>query len=526
MSNYLTEVRLLHVPLENDYKHTLYFSDTTAQANYFISTTATSNGVPLVQTECSYQRKDNIIKYPACVDDIRHCNYVMYKNKSHSSKWFYAFINRMDYKNDELTEIYIETDVMQTWLRNEDYTIKDSFVEREHAESDLIGEHTTPEQLEVGEFVCNGVSIDNNLKDYVYMIQCTETTNGDALYATNYGGVWQAGGAYVCEGVNVHDIVQVFANNGKKDAVTNVYLIPKKIVNNSNTEDMKYSGQASPTVYTHTFAKQKEIDGYTPRNKKLLCFPFNFLTLSNNAGTSNILHYEHFAGDNCTFEIEGVPVVGGSIKCVPLNYKGVDRMHEEGIMLGKFPACSWSEDIYTNWLTQNAVNLGIGLASQGLQIVGGAGLLLNPVTAPAGASTMTSGALGVAQTLGQVYQMSFTPNSAQGNTNGGDINTSNKMNTFYFYKMSIKKEYARIIDDYFSMYGYKICRVKKPAFAHRENYWHIKTRDINLDGAIPTEDIQKLKMIYDNGVTFWSNPANIGNYRTTSGDWLSNNVKG
>ena len=518
MSNFLTEVRLLSVPLENDYKHTLYFLNRNDQTNYFLSKTATLNGAPLVKTECSYQRKDKIIRFPAHVDDLMKCNYVMYKNKS--NKWYYAFITRMDYKNDDLTEITIETDVMQTWLKGEDYVIKPSFIEREHVDSDIVGEHTTPEMLETGEFVCNSVSTDEQLKDYAYIIQVTEKIPNEGqedqpIYSTNFGGVWSAGGAYIVPyGQNVSDVVNLYTG-GKKDAVFGVYLVPKKLIINDN-EDWLYSGQAEPVKYNHSIGKPDKIGTFTPKNKKLLAFPYNYILLSNNSGASNILHYEHFDSVTCDFEIEGVPTVGGSVKCVPLKYKGVERMQEEGIMLGKFPVCSWSEDIYTNWLTQNAVNLGVGLASQGLQFVGGLAMLTNPLSAPAGASMMTSSALGVAQTMGQIYQMSFTPNSAQGNTNGGDINTCNKMNTFYFYKMSIKEEYARQIDGYFNMYGYKVNRVGVPIFGHRLNYWYTQTKSINIDGAIPMEDLQKIKLCYDTGITFWINPANIGDYSVSN----------
>ena len=29
--------------------------------------------------------------------------------------------------------------------------------------------------------------------------------------------------------------------------------------------------------------------------------------------------------------------------------------------LGKFPTMSWSKDAYSNWLSQNAVNVGLGI---------------------------------------------------------------------------------------------------------------------------------------------------------------------
>ena len=62
------------------------------------------------------------------------------------------------------------------------------------------------------------------------------------------------------------------------------------------------------------------------------------------------------------------------------------------------------------------------------------------------------------------------------------------------------------------MFGYKVNRVKIPSILHRKNYWYTKTIDVNIDGAVPTNDLNKIKECYNKGITFWSNPANIGNY--------------
>lgn len=53
----------------------------------------------------------------------------MYKNSNYSNKWFYAYITRMEYENDGMTNIYITTDVFQTWQF--DLNFKESFIERE-----------------------------------------------------------------------------------------------------------------------------------------------------------------------------------------------------------------------------------------------------------------------------------------------------------------------------------------------------------------------------------------------------------
>ena len=85
-------------------------------------------------------------------------------------------------------------------------------------------------------------------------------------------------------------------------------------------------------------------------------------------------------------------------------------------------------------------------------------------------------------------------------------------NGFSFYKMSIKQEYAKIIDDFFSMYGYKVNEVKIPNILGRTNWNYVKTIDCNLLGDIPQEDMQKLKDIFNSGVTFWHNPNTFLDY--------------
>ena len=83
--------------------------------------------------------------------------------------------------------------------------------------------------------------------------------------------------------------------------------------------------------------------------------------------------------------------------------------------------------------------------------------------------------------------------------------------------MSIKAEYARIIDDFFDMFGYKTCRVKVPNKAHRQNWWYTKTIDANITGDIPNDELNRIKRAYNEGITFWRTPANFLNYSVNNG---------
>ena len=326
-------------------------------------------------------------------------------------------------------------------------------------------------------------------------------------------------GAYVFDNIQALVTTIQLYGEGFNDALIDAYMIPKAIISLQYDQQgqllPEYSGQNSPITIEKNISKPTTLNGYTPKNKKLLTFPFCYIVEDNNNGTSNVLHYELFNDielnpNKCYFKIKGVPTIGGSIKCFPVNYKssGLNGAENEGIIGGKYPTLSWSQDEYINWLTQNAVNIGIGITSNVLQIAGGF-LSGNPIVGVAG---MASGANGIANILGQVYQHSLVPQSAQGNTNGGDINTCSSTNTFYFYQMSIRSEYARVIDDFFSMYGYKINNLKQPNITGRTNWNYVKTIDCNITGEIPQEDLQELKDMFDNGVTFWHNPATFLDY--------------
>lgn len=118
-----TNIFLIKNPLTMDNKNQLTFENKQKQFEYF-------NSLPKLEiSNCTYQRKNNSIRYPALLDDIIEYNYVMYQNENYSNKWFYAFITNMNYVNNNMTEIFIDTDVWQTWQF--DINFKESFIERE-----------------------------------------------------------------------------------------------------------------------------------------------------------------------------------------------------------------------------------------------------------------------------------------------------------------------------------------------------------------------------------------------------------
>lgn len=531
----ITEVRLLSVPLENDYKHTFHFNNLEAQTEYFLGRTKWFG------SNFSYQRKDNYIAYPRHFDSLRGVNYVMYKNKAYGDKWFYAFITDMKYINDERTDIYIQTDVIQTWLF--DYTIKPSFVEREHVDNDTVGLHTVPEQLETGDYVILAKNKNASLNYHSLIMAVTVDLNSEGFANASgeyYNGVYSGLKYYKVTGEEANKAIKALADAGKSDAIVAIFICPSLYIDSAYPEDNP-NGYAEVKANLNVVRKDwnpsilgveeeenykvKALNGYVPKNKKLLTYPYTYLLMSNNSGGSAIYKYELFNNpdnaDLCAFYIYASLTPGMSVYISPRYYNGVDINSLEGLTLGKYPTCAWNTDVYTNWLTQNAVNIPISIASAvvnaGVGAIGSIGTMgLTPLGVMGATGSVIGGVQSVLSTVGEIYQHSLIPPQAEGNINSGDVMFSSGCLTFTAYQMSIKKEYAMIIDEYFTMYGYKVNRVKVPSVGHRENFWYTKTIDVNIDGAIPNDDMQKIKDCYNRGITFWYNPSYIGNYNVSN----------
>lgn len=531
MSARITKVYLLNTPLENDYKHTLYFNSREGQIEYFKSKIVHSF------EDFSYQRKEGYIRVPKGYDELTNCNYLMYQNSAYSNKWFFAFITEIKYISDDVSHIYFETDCIQTWYF--DYKVMPSFVEREHVLDDTVGIHTIPEGLELGEYVSNGKE-SANFSSAHPVIATTWGFEDEKQAGSLINGIYHGAHYYLMkEWQGIQYFLNFYADKGKSDSIIGIFMAPDSLTRfnefSTHNEDPIHWDYLSTTggfnYYPYkrlngedlgltgakdmgniSILKPTSLNGYIPKNKKLLTFPYNYLMGSNNNGGSAIYQYEHFSTNPCIFNTKGAITPGCSIRTVPLNYKNESVMYEEGINHGKYPICSYTTDIYTNWLTQNSVNIGLSVASSTIGILGGVAMLGTGAGAIAGGSSIANGAMGIANSIGQVYQHSLIPPQAEGNQNCGDVVYSSGNTNLTFYKMSIKQEYAKIIDKYFDMFGYKVNMVKTPNIHHRARYWYIKTIDVNIDGHIPTKDIQVIKNAYNNGITFWRNGNEIGNY--------------
>ena len=541
MAKNISKVYLLNTPLEDDMKNTLYFASASAQHSYF------SGIIGKTYTNVSYQSETRTFRCPDQIDTVRQYNYIMWQNSAYSNKWFYAFIKKITYVSDGYTDIEFEVDPLQTYMF--DITIKPSFIEREHTNNDTVGNNTILEDLELGEYVVNGSVINTdfdpspNENNATWIcFQVSDYPDGDGALSPGFGDDVKGnlnGGVYtgltylmVLTPTMANRLIRCYDLANKSDAIVAIFQAPYNSINVNNIAITNHTSRAggitiaeftgnsmsATSLDSVSISKPSSIDSYVPRNKKLLTFPFTYFYVSNNAGSAVDYHWEDFSG-NPAFSVDGVVCQGMSIKAYPTNYKNTSGKggYDYGITGGKFPICAWNSDYYTNWVTQNAVNMPLTITSS--IISGTLGIVSSVATGnPLGA--VGSGASMLESIGGAVaknYEASITPDQAKGNVNCGDLNIAEKRFGFTFYPMSIKAQYARICDDWFDMFGYKTNRVKTPYVAHRQNWWYIKTIGANIVGNVPNDEMNKIKSAYDNGLTFWKNPSNFLNYSVSNG---------
>ena len=521
------QLYLCKTPLKNDYKNQLTFANTNAQQSYF------NSRIQKTFDNYTYIKKDNSVKVGINIDEIIDCNYLFYKNIGFTNKWYFCFITNMEYVNENCTLITFETDCYQTWLFQINYNR--CFVEREHVNNDTTGLHTIPENLETGEYICNehykDTTMDNYAQDLCFVMASTsKPVTGEAkdtvAPSAIYNGIYTGLSYYRYEATSAIDIMlEIFANSGKTDAINGVFMAPKWLAPLSGGVLRDVAQSNSPATFNINVSKQTSLNGYSPRNNKLKCFPYNYLLISNNIGQNGILHYEKFNGDNATFTVKGVLNPGCSINLTPTNYNGNASADNDAIQLGKFPICNFQNDMYTNWLTQNSINiLGNRITTDDINI--GTNVLntaLATITSMSNnnvtgtLSSIGNGFNRVSNSLIEQKQHNMIAPTLVGNLNNADVNYASGNNNFHFYKMSVRYEFAKIIDDYFSMYGYKINEIGIPNITGRENWNYVKTINCNFDGdGIPQTDMETIRKMFDNGVTLWHNPSTMYNYNNSN----------
>lgn len=538
------------VPIDRRNKNQISFNSRAEQGAYFQSKiTQTYDNVTY---QIAPQGSGIYFTAPLPYDKMLSVNYCMYNNKDYNDRYFYAYIERVEWASANSTRVYLSFDPFQSWMF--DYQLLPSFVEREHVASDEAGEHLINEGLEYGEYVVSDVQY---LSSTVYlnaMIIVGSTVDLDnpsfpaisSGYYGAYSGLVYYG--FLNMGMEIDAlnlILKRLAEAGKIEAVQLMFLFPKELLPLEEGRTFyRIPDQFGPTsieipITSYNAIGNNKIGYYTPKNKKLLSFPYTKYTIMNRCGNAADFKY-HLFSEN-TVEISGLVSPSAPILCQPKNYKN-NLDWENAIALAPLPVCSWNSDIYSNWLAQNSasfaqkedyafktlINQEQGNLVQGLASAIGTGLSpVGWVTNPGGTiadivGTSSRTATNAVQ-MGFDYEntilsiaaqktdMSVQPPQAHGHTTTTSLFVKSGA-PFIGMNASIQPYYAQRLDNIFSMFGYKVDMVKIPETKSRPLWNFVKTKGCNLRSSIADVDENNLRDMYDKGFTIWHNPDIVGDY--------------
>lgn len=498
-------------------------------------------------------RRDSDLILKGVNEDLTQCNYLMYQNADISNKWYFAFIDNVQYNSLNSVIISHTIDVWQTYQF--DITYYKNLILRSHVakSDDTVGRWLAPEPISVAPEFERKHNVFNNLSwTPQYVLHSTSvynpTTKKYEYKGSGTGASLSAEyGIFVDSDTDVQDVVKKYGklspaealksdnddeySNWIADLLTGQIESFEKSLNNavklisttsiSQLQDHRneliglYAIPAWVHSGTNKYAtnniEKKDVTitlptttlacGYAPRNKKMLSSLCKAYLFYNENGFKLPLKPELFTSDTPVF----------TVKATELSTNGFL------LQIGSYADYTAK----TNKISYNCENrLGYD-ANTGLDKV------LN---------TLTS-AVGVVNAVGSVASQAFAGNvggAVQGavgavqqsinmidalgqrgvNTGAsGDImSITEKRAMPVFADVSPTEAQCRYIDDYLDVYGYAINEIGKISsyMKNRSNWNYIQVANCNIKVSAPNDDFNKLKQMFESGVTIWH--SHFGDY--------------
>ena len=293
---------------------------------------------------------------------------------------------------------------------------------------------------------------------------------------------------------------------------------------------------------------------YMPKNNKLYTSPYNFMTIESPDGSNLNLKYEDFKNhDIHQFYTDMSVFPFGESICAPVNYETINEPYniQKALFTKAYPICGLATDSFEAWWAQNRYSNPIGAAEYlgeqtgkaieiwkegttegteeepgyetswsaawnatkefGKGLAVSAGKLIEPAI-----DALTGNVSGIVKSisslLGSVEGHKAVPDTLVCKANANSIMTKLGIINYRVYYMKIRPEFAEMIDNYFSCYGYAVKRVKLPNIKSRTEWNYIKTVGCTISGNVPADISEAIRALYDSGLTFWHNPDHMYRY--------------
>lgn len=310
-----------------------------------------------------------------------------------------------------------------------------------------------------------------------------------------------------------------------------------------------------------------QFETFIPKNNKSLTYPYYYIEIGDFTGRCSEYKYEFFKTDEHgnRFFVNSM-VANGDCQgyITPNYYEGIDTETNSDVCANPFTydytnKIPWTYNTFQNWMAQNAIGNAIAIAGSAF----GLGIGINEELeiaaqrkenededgeskAPAHArhgnrleeismrgatsrthhagdmtlravgeamsrnSSLAGGLFGLAAVGANIARQRVVPNQARGNS-AGNARFQNGYSGFYYSEKRLIPEFAKIVDDYFTCYGYEVDTLKVPEIFSRPNWNFVRCMNADHHGNIPQEFLSQINIIFDGGITFW-HTWDIGNY--------------
>ncbi len=475
---------------------------------------------------------------------------------------YYFFVDGVEWvSNEKMVKLHYQYDWWQTYCGR--VSVLESFVEREHVNDDTFGKHIIDEGLPVDEYkVQSSTDLDGGATGMLYCVSCadfkdvvstspnTRTAPPKMCRPSKYEQSTQI--VFSGDPSYMSQVLTNIVNANALDSVTGFYAIPNSSIPSGmrNPAYDPYTGEASSYyikdstdpafLYTETFQRPSQIDGYTPVNNKCFTYPYCFVNVTNNNGNSLKGQFE-LSDENTTHSLirfdYHFPIVQGETGFGFFkNYDGVVLNMDFSIQGQTAIELPYITNTFASYMSANqnsianqyksmeesalhkvdmmGINAMTGMLSKGFT---GAG-------AVAGASGLLDTVIGgydlvfQTQLAKNAIDASLKDTASKGDTpHGAFIANSPQLIGQFGFKgqiVTVKAENIKMIDDYFSMFGYKVNQIKEPNLTGRRYWNYVKTAGVNVVGSVPLDALNTIKSMLDNGTTLWHDISKMYQYGT------------
>lgn len=367
----------------------------------------------------------------------------------------------------------------------------------------------------------------DTLQDFSDMLDETVgalTQNGKDVIKALIQGIF-SGGVATTQGWNnmtgmstVSDVFNIAEYQDHRDELIGLYAIPKwlytQYIADGGNQNYATNKRTSVT-FPMSINSSSLANGYSPRNKKMLSSVCRGYLLANFTGLQIPFKPELFTATP-SITLYGITMSTSGYQFYISDYEDYQTAHGE---------VAYASERRVGYDANTGINKALALIGAGAGVASGATQIAS------GGAGIITGAGAVGQSLVSAIDSLGTKEQHFGN-NGDLLRITGARPQLRWYELNPSVSECQAIDNFFDMYGYTIHKHQNPLKyiytyengAYNKNkplrrYWqYIKTENVNMKCAAPSDYENKLKSIFNSGVTIWNDYDEFGDYSNTNGN--------